>query len=67
VIFFEKSLLGACLKCTVFVGVEKQKQIDVTFLCAPGGGRFFNLLIDFIYYTVDNQNYKGNFVSQLNV
>ena len=42
-IFFEKSLLGAFLKCTVFVRVEKQKQIDVTFLCAPGGADFFKI------------------------
>lgn len=42
-IFFEKSLLEACVKCTVFVRVEKQKQIDVTFLCAPGGADFFKI------------------------
>lgn len=31
------------MKCTVFVRVEKQKQIDVTFLCAPGGADFFKI------------------------
>ena len=58
---------GACLKCIVFVGVEKQKQIDVTFLCAPRGGRFLIFLIDFIYYNIDYQVYNCNFVSQFNV
>ena len=41
VIFYENSLLGAALKITVFVRVEKQKQFDGTFLCAPGGRDFF--------------------------
>lgn len=40
VIFYENSLLGTALKITAFVRVEKQKQFDGTFLCAPGG-RFF--------------------------
>ena len=41
-------LFEARLNCTVFVGVEKQKQIDVTFLCALGGQRIF-ILFDRFY------------------
>ena len=50
--FFEKLTsqinFEARLNCTVFVGVEKQKQIDVTFLCAPGGRAIF-ILFDRFY------------------
>ncbi len=32
---------GALLKRTVFIKMEKQKQFDGTFLCAPGGDFFY--------------------------
>ena len=60
-------LFEARLNCTVFVGVEKQKQIDVTFLCALGGSGFLFFLIDFIYYTFDFQLYICKFVNKIYV
>ena len=60
-------LFGGRLNRTVFVRVEKQKQIDVTFLCAPGGGRFLFFWIDFIYYIIDFHINNCNFVSKIYV
>ncbi len=39
--FVEKLTFRSSLELYCFRWNEKQKQIDVTFLCAPGGGAIF--------------------------
>ena len=42
VIFYEKSLLGACVKCSVFVGVKNKNKLTGLFMRTKGRAIFKN-------------------------
>jgi hypothetical protein len=59
VIFYEKSLLGTCLKCSVFVAVKNKNKLT-GLLCAPRGGRFFKIN----YFCTSNLMFNVEFESE---